>query len=71
MFLEGPGKNGGRIMITCDFVFVVVDGKRGTAGLSKVRFSNSASAQPRILFTNSHARSENSFTLAIGLFTFI
>ena len=27
-------------MITCDF-FVVVDGKNGTAGFSKVSFSNS------------------------------
>ena len=27
-------------MITCDFVFVVVDGKRNR-GFSKVRFSNS------------------------------
>ena len=40
MFLERREENGGRIMITCDFVFVVVDGKKGTAGLGKVRFSN-------------------------------
>ena len=40
MFLEGLGENGRRIMITCDFVFVVVDGKR-TTGFIEVRFSNS------------------------------
>ena len=39
MLLEGLGENGGRIMITCDFVFVMVDGK-GTTGFSEVRFSN-------------------------------
>ena len=28
MFLEGLEENDGRIMITCDFVFVAVDGKK-------------------------------------------
>ena len=40
MFLDGLEENGGKIMITCDFVFVVVNEKKGTAGFSEVRFSS-------------------------------